>query len=430
MIDKKGVDMSKYIIKKNDGSIYEVDSLSTFCKEVGITERLLRYTNPLLKGKKGRYQEWHKGYKICSNEEIKEWKREKEKEREERIEEGTDYITKEYLRQKKVIQRLRDENNALRSIERKEYRSEEEFESWKKNMFDLIRGSREEVWMDFAETEREEEKLAGEEGKKNIGFLVLSDWHIGKTVSLDGNRFDFEEARKRLTRLSVNVIKYLKLYNISTLHIILLGDFIHAQHRRDMKSSAQYVEIESGIYCFHLIREFIESFRFSLNDIVISGVVGNESRFESNDFHTNINNVAKNSIDYMIYEMLKTNFEKIPEVTFNINGFNLFENVIHINNNFNILAIHGDKIKHNQLDNEISKLKLKIFNERREYIDYVVLGHIHSTFITDKYARNASLVGADEYASRGLNIPESYVSQLFGVVKDKDIHLFSIRLDK
>lgn len=83
MIDKKGVNMSKYIIKKNDGSIYEVDSLSTFCKEVGITERLLRYTNPLLKGKKGRYQEWHKGYKICSNEEIKEWKREKEKEREE-----------------------------------------------------------------------------------------------------------------------------------------------------------------------------------------------------------------------------------------------------------------------------------------------------------------------------------------------------------
>ena len=44
--------MSKYIIKKNDGSVYEVDSLSSFCKEVGITERLLRYTNPLLKGKK------------------------------------------------------------------------------------------------------------------------------------------------------------------------------------------------------------------------------------------------------------------------------------------------------------------------------------------------------------------------------------------
>lgn len=422
--------MSKYVIEKNDGSKYEVNSLSDFCKEVGITERLLRYTNPLLKGKKGRYQEWHKGYRMLSSEEIEKWKKEKEREIEERVLEGTDYITKEYKRLKKSIQRLRDENTALRAIERREFRAEEEMRSWKESINELIRGSRENVWMDFDETEREEEKLLGREGKKNVGFLVLSDWHIGKTVGLDGNRFDFEEARKRLTRLSVNVCKYLKLYNISTLHIVLLGDFIHAQHRRDMKSAAQFVEIEAGVYCYHLIREFIESFRFSLNDIVISGVVGNESRFDSHEFHTNINSEAKNSIDYMIYEMLKSNFELIPEVTFNINGSNLFENVLKINENFNILAIHGDKINQSNIDNEISKLKLKVFNEKREYIDYVILGHIHSTLITDKYARNASLVGADEYASRGLNIPESYVSQLFGVVCDKDIHVFSIRLDK
>lgn len=422
--------MSKYVIEKNDGSKYEVNSLSDFCKEVGITERLLRYTNPLLKGKKGRYQEWHKGYRMLSSEEIEKWKKEKEREIEERVLEGTDYITKEYKRLKKSIQRLRDENTALRAIERREFRAEEEMRSWKESINELIRGSRENVWMDFAETEREEEKLLGREGKKNVGFLVLSDWHIGKTVGLDGNRFDFEEARKRLTRLSVNVCKYLKLYNISTLHIALLGDFIHAQHRRDMKSAAQFVEIEAGVYCYHLIREFIESFRFALNDIVISGVVGNESRFDSHEFHTNINSEAKNSIDYMIYEMLKSNFELIPEVTFNINGSNLFENVLKINENFNILAIHGDKINQNNIDNEISKLKLKVFNEKREYIDYVILGHIHSTLITDKYARNASLVGADEYASRGLNIPESYVSQLFGVVCDRDIHVFSIRLDK
>lgn len=421
--------MSKYTIKRNDGMIYSVDSLSSFCKDVGITERLLRYTNPNLKGKKGRYQEWHKGYKIINSEELMNEKREREKEREERIEEGTDYITKEWLRQKKVIQRLRDENNALRGEERREFRQEEEMRAWKQEMSELLRGVREEVWFDFDRIEEEEKKERKKEKRERKAFLVLSDWHIGKTVSLDGNRFDFEEAKKRLEKLSVSVHKYIKLYGISEMHIILLGDFIHAQHRRDMKSSAQYVEIESGIYCFHLIREFIESFRRLVNDIVISGVVGNESRFESNDLHTNINNVAKNSIDYMIYEMLCVCFEKIPEVSFNIDDNNLFENIIHINNDFNILAIHGDKIKQNQLDNEISKLKLKIFNDKREYIDYVVLGHIHSTLITDKYARNASLVGSDEYASRGLNIPESYVSQLFGVVQDKDIHVFSIRLD-
>mgnify|MGYP000958056526 FL=1 len=244
--------MSKYVVEKNDGSKYEVNSLSDFCKGVGITERLLRYTNPLLKGKKGRYQEWHKGYRILSSEEIEKWKKEKEREIEERVLSGTDYITKEYKRLKKTVQRLRDENTALRAIERNEFRAEEEMRSWKESINELIRGSREEVWIDFAETEREEEKVLANSGKANVGFLVLSDWHIGKTVGLDGNRFDFEEARTRLTRLSVNVCKYIKLYGIKNVHIILLGDFIHAQHRRDMKSSAQFVEIESGVYCYHL----------------------------------------------------------------------------------------------------------------------------------------------------------------------------------
>ena len=129
--------MSKYVIEKNDGSKYEVNSLSDFCKEVGITERLLRYTNPLLKGKKGRYQEWHKGYRMLSSEEIEKWKKEKEAEIEERVLAGTDYITKEYKRLKKSIQRLRDENTALRAIERREFRAEEEMRSWKESINEL-----------------------------------------------------------------------------------------------------------------------------------------------------------------------------------------------------------------------------------------------------------------------------------------------------
>ena len=58
------------------------------------------------------------------------------------------------------------------------------------------------------------------------------------------------------------------------------------------------------------------------------------------------------------------------------------------------------------------------------------MGHIHSSLITDEYSRNASLVGADEYASRGLNIPESYVSQLFGVLNrdKKELIMFSLKL--
>ena len=70
------------------------------------------------------------------------------------------------------------------------------------------------------------------------------------------------------------------------------------------------------------------------------------------------------------------------------------------------------------------------YKDTRKSVDYVVMGHIHSSLITDGYSRNASLVGADEYATRGLNISESYVSQLFGVLNrdTKDLVMFSLKL--
>ena len=83
----------------------------------------------------------------------------------------------------------------------------------------------------------------------------------------------------------------------------------------------------------------------------------------------------------------------------------------------NILLTHGDKIKHTK--DEIQKLKYRMMEQIGEKIDYVIFGHIHSTLITSTYARSGSIVGADEYASNGLNISESVVSQNIYIVDDK-----------
>lgn len=78
-----------YLIEDINGLQYKVDSLAKFCKEKEITLRLIRYTNPKWKNIEGkRYQEYHKGFKIISedieadiveNEEIKKDELELEK---------------------------------------------------------------------------------------------------------------------------------------------------------------------------------------------------------------------------------------------------------------------------------------------------------------------------------------------------------------
>ena len=78
-----------YLIEDVNGLQYKVKSLAEFCKEKEITLRLIRYTNPKWKDIEGkRYQEYHKGFKIISedieadeveNEEIKKDELELEK---------------------------------------------------------------------------------------------------------------------------------------------------------------------------------------------------------------------------------------------------------------------------------------------------------------------------------------------------------------
>lgn len=468
------------IYNENLNETFYVHSLYDFCKFNGLTERLLRYTHPKLreihdKDKNVRWQPYHKGFKIVrefndedtyksnyedkkaifvvdlieyyripslykKEEEIKEAMKEQKKQADtnssketydfsnlgnEEQENTTDeYLVKKYQASLKTIQKLRDENNLLRKSARETFRGEQAVEDIKSKLYSMAKDlSGVDFIMNWGK-----EKEPIEIKNNNIGILVLSDWHIGKLVNLDGNKFSEDIAVQRLNKLYERVREQIYTYELTELRVVLLGDFIHAQSRPDMKYQGQYVEIESGLKCFYLIKNLIDKLYNHLNKIDIDCVVGNESRFDSSNPHTNLNEVAKNSIDYMIYEMLSLAYKENKGIKLH-QANNYFENLIDING-FNLLAVHGDKINHSKLESELSKLKYKIYQDTRRPVDYVVMGHIHSSLVTDGYGRNASLVGADEYATRELNIPESYVSQLFGVLNrdTKELIMFSLKL--
>nr|DAE26580.1 MAG TPA: DNA polymerase II small subunit [Ackermannviridae sp. ctaCq7] len=468
------------IYNSNLNETFYVHSLYDFCEFNGLTERLLRYTHPKLKeihdkDKNIRWQPYHKGFKIVKEfndkdtyksnyedekaifvvdlteyyripslnikeEEVKKAMKEQYKQADTNSSKETydfseyntgeqenttdEYLVKKYQASLKTIQKLRDENNLLRKSARETFRGEQALEEIKSKLYSMAKDLSS---LDFIMNWGNEKDFI-ETKNNNIGILVLSDWHIGKLVNLDGNKFSEDIAVQRLNKLYERVREQIYTYELTELRVVLLGDFIHAQSRPDMKYQGQYVEIESGLKCFYLIKNLLDKLYNHLNKIEVDCVVGNESRFDSANPHTNLNEVAKNSIDYMIYEMLYLAFKENKGININKSN-NYFENLVDING-FNLLAIHGDKINHSKLESELSKLKYKIYQDTRKSVDYIVMGHIHSALITDGYSRNASLVGADEYATRGLNIPESYVSQLFGVLNrdTKELIMFSLKL--
>lgn len=468
------------IYNSNLNETFYVHSLYDFCEFNGLTERLLRYTHPKLKeihdkDKNIRWQPYHKGFKIVKEfndedtyksnyedkkavfvvdlteyyripslnikeEEVKKAMKEQYKQADTNSSKETydfseyntgeqenttdEYLVKKYQASLKTIQKLRDENNLLRKSARETFRGEQALEEIKSKLYSMAKDL---SGVDFIMNWGKEKECI-ETKNNNIGILVLSDWHIGKLVNLDGNKFSEDIAVQRLNKLYERVREQIYTYELTELRVVLLGDFIHAQSRPDMKYQGQYVEIESGLKCFYLIKNLLDKLYNHLNKIEVDCVVGNESRFDSANPHTNLNEVAKNSIDYMIYEMLYLAFKENKGININKSN-NYFENLVDING-FNLLAIHGDKINHTKLESELSKLKYKIYQDTKKVVDYIVMGHIHSALITDGYSRNASLVGADEYASRGLNIPESYVSQLFGVLNrdTKELIMFSLKL--
>ena len=163
-----------------------------------------------------------------------------------------EYLVKKYQASLKTIQKLRDENNLLRKSARETFRGEQAVEDIKSKLYSMAKDlSGVDFIMNWGK-----EKEPIEIKNNNIGILVLSDWHIGKLVNLDGNKFSEDIAVQRLNKLYEKVREQIYTYELTELRVILLGDFIHAQSRLDMKYQGQYVEIESGLKCFYLIKTF------------------------------------------------------------------------------------------------------------------------------------------------------------------------------
>ena len=314
---------------------------------------------------------------------------------------------KEIIQHNILLQKRSQKQSDLNRIKNKSFREHSRIENalveYNKALIDLLK----------RESLKTSIKQHTSKGKQAI-IVQIADTHFNELVDLKNNKYDFEVASKRLQKFAHHIKEYAKFYNVSEIFIAISGDLINSDRRLDEKLSMSTNRAKATFLGVHLLKHFILDLN-SVANISVGCVSGNESRAYEIGY---IDMVATDNYDFTIFEMLRLILPKIKFVT-----SGSLELVIEVNNHI-ILLLHGHQLG-NMKSDKIAKVMSK-YARGGVILDFIICGHLHSTEITDNFARSSSLVGANAYSENALLL-SSRAAQNIYIMKDKERH--DIRID-
>ena len=231
---------------------------------------------------------------------------------------------------------------------------------------------------------------------KAVGVVHFSDLHFNELVSLPNNKFDFKVASKRIKRHIQAAKSYFSTQHITNVVVALTGDLINSDRRLDELLTNSTNRAQAVFIATDILQQAIIDLNQSYN-VTVACVSGNEARVHKEYGWADI--LATDNYDFTIFNMLRALFmgTKIEfvsgdpmEIVLNVAGQNL-------------LLLHGHGSITAKHESSVNQIKGR-YASRGINIDYVISGHIHSARIGDTYARSSSLVGANDYSEKALNL--------------------------
>ena len=308
------------------------------------------------------------------------------------------------------VQKFQDTNRIERAAFRSVARYDNAMEAYNKSLISVIKKYAE---VDYSKV-HDVSPIGG------VGIIHLTDLHGGELINLPSNKYDYSVAAQRLKLFASEAKVYFKSHDISKVVIAMTGDLINNDSIPDKLLNNSMNRSKATLMMAQLLRQFI----LDINDEFathITGVSGNESRVLPDVGFTE--NVASHNFDYTILQILKIMFEKARGIEVFECGYN--EGVINVCGK-NILLMHGHTTKGTSLEKYVQLIRGR-FASSGVMIDYVLLGHLHSTCVGNTFARGASLCGGNDYSQFGLNL-DSKASQNLIIVTEKAINVQMVDL--
>lgn len=254
--------------------------------------------------------------------------------------------------------------------------------------------------------------------KESYLIIQLSDLHFNELINLPFNKYDFLIAAKRLKKLANEVLKLNKAYQFSKILIAFTGDLLNSDRRLDEMLNQSTNRAKASLISVNLLQYFIvDIMHIAPLDLVM--ISGNESRVSDEMGYSDI--MASDNYDYLIYNMLKMLFRKVPDVKFWDNES--MERTFLFGSK-NILIAHNINTKID--DQKGLQAIVGKYAARGIRIDFTMCGHIHGAGITDFVSRSSSLCGPNTYSEFGLQLAGK-ASQNLHIISGDNIN--NIRVD-
>lgn len=221
--------------------------------------------------------------------------------------------------------------------------------------------------------------------------LVASDWHIGSSFDNYFGKYNLEIAKQRLNKLLNKTIEYCETNKVNTLHLELLGDNISGGiHWSSKVESEEDCVTQSMILC-EILEEFIGRLADKIPYVKVYSVVGNHSRVNMNKKdNQNGENFERLVPWYLKKRLFNVNNVEIMDKCNIDDGIISFKVI-----NTNIIGVHGDLDRPNQIINDMIKMFKFVAEEYH-------MGHLHHHFEKEEHdieiLINGSLQGTDDYA--------------------------------
>ena len=294
-------------------------------------------------------------------------------------------LVKENVRYKKQKQKAQDVNRVERKAFREYARVENAVEEYSKELKQLFENYK-------LHTVTKKHKGTS----KAVGVIQFSDVHFNELVDIKGNKYDFEVAAQRCQHFVSQAKKYFRMANIKSVVVALTGALLNSDRRLDELLNQATNRAKATFLSGDIMQQVLIDINKDFN-VSVACVVGNEGRANKELGWSDA--VATDNYDYTIYNCLRYLF-KDTKITF-IDG-DPSEVVVNVAGQ-NLLMLHGHGALKGGIEKAINQI-IGRYSVKGINIDFVIFGHVHSARVGDNYGRSSSMVGANDYSEKALNL--------------------------
>jgi len=260
----------------------------------------------------------------------------------------------------------------------------------------------------------------------NTGIIQLSDWHLNELVNIaEVNQFDMHKASQMLRKLVTYSIFKWKSIGIRKILVVSTGDLLNSDRRIDEKLHMATNRTKATFIAIELLRAILLDLSNHFEKVYFAGVTGNETRVSDELGWSEL--MMTDNYDYSIYKTIEYLFLDHKNVhIIDQSQYGYIEVPICVSGKW-ILLTHGHS---RALQGNVEQGVIQVTGRWSDHgykIAFILFGHLHYTRIGDHFARGASLVGANAYSNKALQLITKSAQNIHTVYENGDI--FNERID-